>query len=370
MNAAVVVDIVVLLMLGVAFITGYIRGAIRELFGAVAMVLAICISIPTYMRVGIIVDERFHTGPIAGQLISFIGLFVLIAILCRIGAWFVQKRIEESEFLKSFNKSLGGWLGLFKTAIILFFMALVFQLLPLSGEYVPPVVMQVKSGSLLLRMAGALVPAVTSMTMESKHVQAYKAVLEDPVGLTEKLGESPRFKKFIDSDKVQKLFNNEKVQQLLDDPKIRKMSENKDFVGLMKEMLGGKGRTLLNDPGFLKEGIPEIVEEFEKILSELPTGEVKVTGKPGSRPRPSLSDQPPVSTRTLKPDPREVDAVKRMMKDDRWKSMIDDPDLRKAADSGDMDALMKALQNGRALDLLEEMQQDGKKKQKKPEAGH
>lgn len=290
MNPGAAVDLAVAAYLALAGAVGLFRGAVREAFGALAIVLPVLVSVPAYFRVAVALAERTGMPLVVASLASFLGIFAVIALLCRIAAWAVERRLEKSEFFASFNRSLGAGIGMLKAAAICLALAVGFLLLPLPAEHAPEWVAGLREGSRTLRFAAHFVAPVSEAALGGGgRAELARTLLADPKAVAARLERSERFRDFATSERVRRIFETPKMQAFLESPRIKKLAESGDHFGLIRELLGPEGREALNDPALVKEGLPKLIEEFEAILLETPTGEVGLPagGRPGEAPRPA-----------------------------------------------------------------------------------
>jgi hypothetical protein len=188
----------------------------------------------------------------------------------------VEKKVESSEFLSAFNHSLGGGISLLKTIVIITVLGILVLTIPpqfLTG--MPPSFFAIRKNSKFMKFSSLFLSPMEKMARNNKHVKLYEKLMKNPEKISEKLASSKKFQKFINSQKVKRFMNNSSISKLLNDPKIKELSEKRDYAGLMKELLGGKGQALMNDPNFMGDDISSIVSEFEDIVLSL-TDEVKI----------------------------------------------------------------------------------------------
>jgi len=258
-------------------LVGMWRGAVREFFAALAVVMPALVSIPAYFRVGVWLADRFAIPLFAAAIASFLGIFAAIALACKVAAWAVEKRFEKSEFLASFNRSLGCGFGVLKASAVCLALGIVGHLIPAPSDPPPDWMESLKGRSRVMAVSSFFVkPLVETALGGGPRAELARAMLADPKAVAAKLERSPRFREFATSERVRALFETPKMKALLEDPEMKRLAESGDTFGIVRVMFGPKGREALNDPALLERGLEGIVAEFTEILNETPTAEVRL----------------------------------------------------------------------------------------------
>lgn len=294
MHPGAAIDLCVAGYLVVAGLVGLVRGAVRELFGALAIVLPVLVSIPAYFRVAVALSERTGMPLVVSSLASFLGIFLVIALACRAVAWAVERRLEKSEFFASFNRSLGAGIGMMKAGAISLACAVAYLLLPLPDAHAPAWVAEIRAGSRTLRFATYFVEPVAQTALGGgRRAELAREILADPKSVAKRLEGSDRFREFATSERVRRIFETPKMKAFLDSPEVKRMAERGDHFGLMRKMFGPEGRAALDDPALLKEGLPKLIEEFEAILLDTSEAALARPAAPAAPARPPLAPERP-----------------------------------------------------------------------------
>jgi len=109
-------DILIIVIVAAAFLYGFMKGIISELFALAAFILGIVIA----MKFSFLVQPYilcFIKGNTAASIISFVVLFLLTAIIIIILGIFFKKAIKLSH-LSWLDRIIGGIFGIVKGTII------------------------------------------------------------------------------------------------------------------------------------------------------------------------------------------------------------------------------------------------------------
>lgn len=127
------IDIVLLVILGVGFVSGLISGAVKQLISLVAFVAGYVIACLYYQRVGEMLDS-FLPLPSIRNVVAFLLLWAVVLIVARLLGSLLTSLLDKLFGLGYLNRILGGILGLAKYALVLGTLIWFFSVTKLIGE--------------------------------------------------------------------------------------------------------------------------------------------------------------------------------------------------------------------------------------------
>ena len=113
------VDILLLVLLGVGFVTGLISGAVKQLISFAAFVIGFVIACLYYQRFGEILSDFHVTMPAFCKVLAFILLWVIVPIVAELVSKLLTSLLDKLCVMGMLNRLLGGILGLAKYALVL-----------------------------------------------------------------------------------------------------------------------------------------------------------------------------------------------------------------------------------------------------------
>jgi membrane protein required for colicin V production len=163
-------DIVLLIIIGVALVFGLIKGLMRQVIGICAVIVGLILALLYYPYVAFLFG-RLISSQVVSHFLGFISIFLAVLCLGGILSWLVSKMIKGP--LKFMNHILGGGLGLIKGILIcgvFVFALLVFpvSIRALENSFIAPY---------CLKMTKAIVGLIPKELKEN-----FKDAYEDIVG--------------------------------------------------------------------------------------------------------------------------------------------------------------------------------------------
>ena len=111
-------DIILLLLLAVGFISGLISGAAKQLISLVAFVMGFVIACLYYQRLAEAMGD-FLPMPVVCQVFAFLLLWVIVPLMAKMAGNLLTSLLDKLFVAGLLNRLLGGLLGLFTYALIL-----------------------------------------------------------------------------------------------------------------------------------------------------------------------------------------------------------------------------------------------------------
>jgi membrane protein required for colicin V production len=112
------VDILLLILLAVGFITGLVSGAVRQLISLAAFVAGFIIACLYYQQLGEILGSIVPM-PSFCKVVAFTLLWIIVPIVARLVSALLTSMLDGLFALGILNRLLGGILGLAKYALVL-----------------------------------------------------------------------------------------------------------------------------------------------------------------------------------------------------------------------------------------------------------
>ena len=112
------VDILLLILLGVGFISGLISGAVKQVISLVAFVIGFVIACLYYQQVG----EKlcgFLSMPTLCKVVAFFLLWVVVPIVAQLISKMLTSFLDKTFVMGMLNRLLGGILCMAKYALVL-----------------------------------------------------------------------------------------------------------------------------------------------------------------------------------------------------------------------------------------------------------
>jgi membrane protein required for colicin V production len=127
------IDIIIMIVVGLALFKGFRRGLIREVFSIVGAILAVALAYHFYQELSQHLVQVYPLEPLHAQAIAFIAILVGISLLAALSGWVWSKAIRLTPF--AVLDHLGGAaFGVFKVGVVLIVAVAI-----LSNLNVPPV---------------------------------------------------------------------------------------------------------------------------------------------------------------------------------------------------------------------------------------
>ena len=124
-----IIDIIVVIILILAAIKGFRQGLIVALFSVIAFIVGLAAAIKLSVVVGGYIGQAVNVSDKWLPIISFAVVFLIVVILVRLGAKFIQKTVELA--MLGWVNRLGGIL-LYAVLYVLIFSILLFYAEQLS----------------------------------------------------------------------------------------------------------------------------------------------------------------------------------------------------------------------------------------------
>ena len=112
------VDIVLLVILGIGFVSGLVSGAIKQFVSLAAFVVGFVIACFFYQRLGTLLSS-FVSLPAACNVVAFILLWVVVPIIAGLVSNMLTSLLDKIYAVGTLNRLLGGILGVAKYALVL-----------------------------------------------------------------------------------------------------------------------------------------------------------------------------------------------------------------------------------------------------------
>ncbi len=149
-------DLIIGLLLLLGVIRGLFKGFIASVASLAGLIIGIWASIKFAGVVGGWLASFIHTKPEYINVVSFILIFIGVAIALSFLGSLVEK-IAESIQLGFANKILGGLFGFFKAALMISFLLVLMNTFFEEGKIIPT---NVKEGSRLYKPVSAVFPGL------------------------------------------------------------------------------------------------------------------------------------------------------------------------------------------------------------------
>ena len=111
-------DILLLILLAVGFVSGLVSGAVKQLISFAAFVIGFVIACVYYQRLGDVLSS-FISMPALCKVMAFVLLWVVIPIIAKLIASMLTSFLDDLFAMGLLNRLLGGIFGLVKYALVL-----------------------------------------------------------------------------------------------------------------------------------------------------------------------------------------------------------------------------------------------------------
>ena len=112
------VDIFLLILLGVGFISGLFSGAVKQIVSLAAFVVGFAIASHYYQMLGDVLESVLPYSVFC-KVVAFVLLWVFIPIIARLAGSLLTSLLDALLVLGLLNRLLGGIIGAIKYALIL-----------------------------------------------------------------------------------------------------------------------------------------------------------------------------------------------------------------------------------------------------------
>jgi len=119
-------DLIVFALLGISALVGFWRGAAMEIASVVALVLAAVLAIYTLPYTAPLGHKVFHSDWLAAAC-ALVATFIVVYIAARLAGAVVARRIQETRFIGTLDRSVGLAIGLARGLIVLGALNLMFN---------------------------------------------------------------------------------------------------------------------------------------------------------------------------------------------------------------------------------------------------
>jgi len=119
-------DLIVFALLGISALVGFWRGAAMEIASVVALVLAAVLAIYTLPYTAPLGHKVFHSDWLAAAC-ALVATFIVVYIAARLAGAVVARRIQETQFIGTLDRSVGLAIGLARGLIVLGALNLMFN---------------------------------------------------------------------------------------------------------------------------------------------------------------------------------------------------------------------------------------------------
>ncbi len=149
-------DLIVLILLLIAFVNGYRKGLVMMLAGLVTVILAAIFGGKLAVRILPELQKLFDMSPQLANVLSYVAAFLAIAVVLGLVAALVQK-IFETVNLNFVNRLLGSVVSVATTTIVLSILLNLVLMLDSGERMIKP---DVKEKSFFYERIQAVVPAI------------------------------------------------------------------------------------------------------------------------------------------------------------------------------------------------------------------
>jgi len=112
------VDILLLILLAVGFVSGLFSGAVKQLISLVAFVAGFVVACLYYERLGEVLAS-YLSMPVFCKVVAFVLLWVVVPIVANMIASLITSLLNTLPVMGFLNRLLGGFLCLIKYALVL-----------------------------------------------------------------------------------------------------------------------------------------------------------------------------------------------------------------------------------------------------------
>ena len=174
------IDIIIIVILGIAMIRGFINGFVRELASLAALILGIWGAIKfSSFTAARLYDYFDMTGKYVG-IIAFIITFLIIVVIIHFIGLLVDK-LMKAVALGFINKLLGIAFGLLKSVLI---MSVIFMVLNAIEQHRPFLPKEKIEGSMLYNPISDIAPAIFPIIGEANFGQSFDRFKKKPEGIS------------------------------------------------------------------------------------------------------------------------------------------------------------------------------------------
>ena len=149
-------DLIVLILLLIAFVNGYRKGLVMMLAGLVTVILAAIFGGKLAVRILPELQKLFDMSPQLANVLSYVAAFLAIAVVLGLVGALVQK-IFETVNLNFVNRLLGSVVSVATTTIVLSILLNLVLMLDSGERMIKP---DVKEKSFFYERIQAVVPAI------------------------------------------------------------------------------------------------------------------------------------------------------------------------------------------------------------------
>ncbi len=258
------IDLFIVVVLGFSVLWGYLRGALYDLLGLGALVVAYVGSAPFGRSLGALLGRQWDMSPGSAYVGGRVLAGFLIYVSLKVCATVANRKFgrTKSGVTRRWNRNLGALggllFGLLTCLILLFLMDAVYKALPESSN---PLLRAVgRSG-----FRGAV----------ADHNPADKYLVTDALKLVRKAREDP--------EALERLAEDERIQQLLNDPAVRAAAEDSELAEAVEN------RQL--DRMLRNESLQKVLSD-EELLRKLLSPEVRAAVRDAINPPPGEEEKP------------------------------------------------------------------------------
>jgi membrane protein required for colicin V production len=174
------IDIIIIVILGIAMIRGFVNGFVRELASLAALILGIWGAIKfSSFTAARLYDYFDMTGKYVG-IIAFIITFLIIVVIIHFIGLLVDK-LMKAVALGFINKLLGIAFGLLKSVLI---MSVIFMVLNAIEQHRPFLPKEKIEGSMLYNPISDIAPAIFPIIGEANFGQSFDRFKKKPEGIS------------------------------------------------------------------------------------------------------------------------------------------------------------------------------------------
>jgi membrane protein required for colicin V production len=174
------IDIIIIVILGIAMIRGFVNGFVRELASLAALILGIWGAIKfSSFTAARLYDYFDMTGKYVG-IIAFIITFLIIVVIIHFIGLLVDK-LMKAVALGFINKLLGIAFGLLKSVLIL---SVIFMVLNAIEQHRPFLPKEKIEGSMLYNPISDIAPAIFPIIGEANFGQSFDRFKKKPEGIS------------------------------------------------------------------------------------------------------------------------------------------------------------------------------------------
>jgi uncharacterized protein YkwD len=130
-----IADVAIVILVLVFAVSGYLKGAIRQIADIISLVLAIFVSVVFYSDLSLIIAEKFSINANFAKLFAFLILWAAVQFVFNIAFHFLYPLIPEIIRKSKINKILGALPGIGWGIIFSGLLIMILAVAPVKGEY-------------------------------------------------------------------------------------------------------------------------------------------------------------------------------------------------------------------------------------------